>query len=772
MLKSTRKKVATDEIYYNDIGENYTTAPHIDLQGLNLEKDAEGNYVVPENATGEYQEDTTEVNYYYEAEPINLTIHHYMEGTEDKLVEDEVIKTDAQVTFDEEGNYEVSTEESYVIKENLNYNNLKKQFNLASTKSTITSKLTIESTLDYSEDTEMTYYYNEKSYEYSVRYFYDGVEDEENKETKIVSTNDPISTYQDKNKENYRFDRAVALNSQGEETELPLQITDNVETNVINVYYNRDNYRYEVHYYYDGEEKYPENTGKFIALLGTQITDYVDKKVEGYKFEKVKALNSSNEEEDLPLTIREDVTKNRINVYYTKITDINYTVNYLEKYTNKVIHEPKTVTNQPFGEKINSENEVIEIEDYIFDSYDPEELTIVEDETKNVINIYYKYTYQITTSVKEHEETNEDGTTVLVKGGTISGEGETPYEEVYTGEDSIKEIEIKPDEGYRIEKVLIISGEEEKEIDVSDFKDENGIVKLNAENNYFTKVDRNYHVQVSFNKLKEAEVIEKHIDITTGEILDSKTTEGTEGEEYNIEPREFEGYKLVEEKLPENAKGTMTIEPIEVKYYYKKIEEPKPEEPEEEPVVENKTFNLKINKTITKILVDESPYAISDGKFTKVEINRKKLNETNIKVEYTIKVTNTGNIEGKAKIVENIPENFEIIAEENPQWKINKNNAEIEIENIKAGETKEYKIILQWKKGDSNIGTIQNIVNLSDISNAESIEEETLEDNKDGAVLIITISTGEEILIFETVSILILIIEFVLAIGTTKKIKK
>ena len=36
-----------------------------------------------------------------------------------------------------------------------------------------------------------------------------------------------------------------------------------------------------------------------------------------------------------------------------------------------------------------------------------------------------------------------------------------------------------------------------------------------------------------------------------------------------IEPsRTFEGYDLVEEKLPSNSKGTMKVDPVEVTYYY------------------------------------------------------------------------------------------------------------------------------------------------------------------------------------------------------------
>jgi hypothetical protein len=71
-----------------------------------------------------------------------------------------------------------------------------------------------------------------------------------------------------------------------------------------------------------------------------------------------------------------------------------------------------------------------------------------------------------------------------------------------------------------------------------------------------------------------AGVIEKHIDIISGEILGNITYEGKEGDPYETSSKEFEGYDLVEvdeegnSMLPENASGKMTVEAIEVKYYY------------------------------------------------------------------------------------------------------------------------------------------------------------------------------------------------------------
>ena len=71
-------------------------------------------------------------------------------------------------------------------------------------------------------------------------------------------------------------------------------------------------------------------------------------------------------------------------------------------------------------------------------------------------------------------------------------------------------------------------------------------------------------------------VKEEHIDINSNKILVEGTHGGKIGDEYEIPPRDIEGYKLVEQDeegnnmLPENAKGSMTEELITVKYYYVK----------------------------------------------------------------------------------------------------------------------------------------------------------------------------------------------------------
>ena len=83
------------------------------------------------------------------------------------------------------------------------------------------------------------------------------------------------------------------------------------------------------------------------------------------------------------------------------------------------------------------------------------------------------------------------------------------------------------------------------------------------------QVVKYYYAHVS------AGVVEKHIDVITGELLDSAEHSGNEGDPYNIPSKTFEGYDLVkvdengDNMLPTNATGTMLRDDvIEVKYYY------------------------------------------------------------------------------------------------------------------------------------------------------------------------------------------------------------
>ena len=105
----TQTKVAEDEVIEGKSGEEYKTTPHLDLNKYELEKDSEENYVIPENANGTYDDDSSvdqEVIYYYEAKDYPLIVHHYIEGTADPVpLKDGSLAEDEEYTGKEGESY-------------------------------------------------------------------------------------------------------------------------------------------------------------------------------------------------------------------------------------------------------------------------------------------------------------------------------------------------------------------------------------------------------------------------------------------------------------------------------------------------------------------------------------------------------------------------------------------------------------------------------------------------------------------------------------------
>ena len=163
---------------------------------------------------------------------------------------------------------------------------------------------------------------------------------------------------------------------------------------------------------------------------------------------------------------------------------------------------------------------------------------------------------------------------------------------------------------------------------------------------------------------------------------------------------------------------------IDVYYYY----EPKP-------------FNIGIDKTISKVTVNGKEQKIDNNKLTKVEIYRKDVDETKVEVEYTIKVTNNEEIDGKAIIRENIPDGMSV-AENDGTWEEKDGYLEKIIPELKAGETKEYKIRLAWDGGDNNLGEKDNKVEITQTENVPGFKDANSEDNSSEATVMINVSTG------------------------------
>jgi len=368
-LVNTENKVAPDEIYKGDIGDDYSVNPHINLDKLSPIKDIDGNYIIPENSSGKYIDGSIEVIFYYEPENIKLTIHHYIEGTEDELTETQIIEKVPEVVFNEDETCSVVVNESYKLDENDFYcNNTEYEFTRVTAKelsdSSIDNEKNITDSFEYTTDAEINYYYKATNESYSVHYFYDGIEDESKTDTFDTIVGRKIGEYTDKVIERYRFDSAVAVNEFGEETDLPLivrRIEDGQEnTNIINVYYLR-NQLYTVHYFYNGVEDESE-VKIYESIKDTEINTFEQTKRKNYELEKVKAFNENKEEVDLPLIIRMDESTNVINVYY--ISNMKYDITTEIVDNEKARREGGTVTGV-FNEDYLEENNIRYVETVI-----------------------------------------------------------------------------------------------------------------------------------------------------------------------------------------------------------------------------------------------------------------------------------------------------------------------------------------------------------------------------------------------------------------------
>ena len=174
---------------------------------------------------------------------------------------------------------------------------------------------------------------------------------------------------------------------------------------------------------------------------------------------------------------------------------------------------------------------------------------------------------------------------------------------------------------------------------------------------------------------------------------------------------------------------------------------------------ELKKFDLELTKTINKVTVTNSKetknYEFNDTTLAKIEIASKEINNSSIQIEYTIKVKNNGDIAGYVKnIVDYLPSELNFNAELNKNWYIKDNylyNNSLANEELKAGETKEIKLILTKQMTENNTGLISNIAEIQECSNnsrtadidSTPSNKQKGEDDMGQADIIIGVKTGK-----------------------------
>ena len=454
-----------------------------------------------------------------------------------------------------------------------------------------------------------------------------------------------------------------------------------------------------------------------IEIPGEVIVKYVDRETgeeitEGYEIEGLVGEAYTTEQKEIPAytyignsgNTDGNIIEGQIEVtyYYERTTAGGVHVIYVDEDGNRIAEDENYAGK--VGDIYETEQKDIYGYEYVRVEGEPEgEMTEAEIE---VVYVYRRLPARVIVRYLEKDETPEDDSDnkVLYPEETIEG----LVGDSYTT--NRKEIE-----NYQV-------------------------AEPEPENKEGNMTEEDIYVTYYYEKIPSGKVIAQYVDIDTNEEIlykDEETGEyktyreesqGYVEEEYRTEEKEIPYYKLIEELMPANKEGKYTEEDIYVTYYYEKLE-----------------FNIGIDKNTVEILINGEEQKVLDGKLNKVEVVGSRINSTEIKITYSIIVRNTGELGGTAVIEENIPKNFELNEETGEEWKETEDGSlEAEVE-LEAGETKELKVVLNWKQGNNRFGIQKNTVRIVETNNPAGYEETTTEDNTSSSEVVMGIKTGSKI---------------------------
>ena len=402
-------------------------------------------------------------------------------------------------------------------------------------------------------------YWVAKRYDYKIEYYYDEQIDntltETDKDVKGTEITVSEESINNNTKEGYSF-----VNTDPSTGKI---VISSSEENVIRVYYERNSYDYEVHYFFNGNEDeslIERKSAKYNDVINT----YTDKVKTGYKLETT---------ENLPLTI--GVENNIINVYYvtdnTQTKELSYTVEYYKdgkKVENdtQVVKETKQVLESDTltvkKSEINVTNKYV---GYKFEKTNPETIpNSIED--KGVIKVYYVF---------DENQTKELSYTVEYYKNGKKVENDTQVEVVTVHVLEPNTLQVNQDKintenkyvGYKLEKT-------NPETIPSEINN-GGIIKVY----YILDDGQTKTLTYTVNYYKDGNLVKEDTETIyeTKQVLESDTLT-VKSEEINIKDK-YVGYKFVKtnpELIPEviENKGVIDVYyekdtfTYEVRYYF------------------------------------------------------------------------------------------------------------------------------------------------------------------------------------------------------------
>ena len=355
-------------------------------------------------------------------------------------------------------------------------------------------------------------YWVAKRYDYKIEYYYDGQIDNTLTETGKDVKGKEITVSEESIKNNTKEGYSLTCVNP---TTRKIVISSS-EENVIRVYYERNSYDYEVHYFFNGNEDESLIERK-SAKYNDVINAYTDKVKTGYKLEKT---------ENLPLII--GVENNIINVYYvtdnTQTKELSYTVEYYKdgkKVDNdtQVVTETKQVLESDTltvkKSEINVTNKYV---GYKFEKTNPETIpNSIED--KGVIKVYYvKDMFEYTINYYYNDKIDNSKTE----------SSNAKYETVISTYPDKKEV------GYKLEKT------ENLPLTVSEDKNKNVINVY-----YVTDEKQTKELSYTVEYYKDGKKVENDTQVVkqTKQVLESDTLTVKNGE-INI-TNKYVGYSFV-----------------------------------------------------------------------------------------------------------------------------------------------------------------------------------------------------------------------------------
>ncbi len=175
-------------------------------------------------------------------------------------------------------------------------------------------------------------------------------------------------------------------------------------------------------------------------------------------------------------------------------------------------------------------------------------------------------------------------------------------------------------------------------------------------------------------------------------------------------------------------------------------------------------FDLSLLKYVTKAIVYENgtKKVVETGHtgyenpepVVKVDLQKANIKNVTVKFEYTIKITNEGEIEGYAQeISDYIPEGLKFDAEDNKDWKEVEGKVvtdQLKDTLLQPGESAEVTIILTWINNENNMGVKTNVAEISkDYNKYGTPDIDSTPNNKvpgeddiDDAPVMLTVRTG------------------------------